>query len=142
MNLIRDMPGMLNKIFRLRRHAATTLSDVNGCGHAIDAMADNMCARTLGMGDSVVKYSLASLVRAVDAGGLSGSGASDLVFFLVKDKEQMLNAVRRVLPRNRGLAGQVWKEMNQQITNYIRGKVLEMVVVGVATLVRFSALWP
>ncbi len=34
----------------------------------------------------------------------------------------MLNAVRRVLPRNRGLAGQVWKEMNQQITNYIRGK--------------------
>lgn len=45
----------------------------------------------------------------------------------------MLNAVRRVLPRNRGLAGQVWNEMNQQITNYIRGKVLEMVVVGVAT---------
>lgn len=51
----------------------------------------------------------------------------------MKDKSQMLNAVRRVLPRNRGLAGQVWKEMNQQITNYIRGKVLEMVVVGVAT---------
>lgn len=56
-----------------------------------------------------------------------------MVFFLIKDKGQMLNAVRRVLPRNRGLAGQVWKEMNQQITNYIRGKVLEMVVVGVAT---------
>lgn len=56
-----------------------------------------------------------------------------MVFFLLKDKEQMLNAVRRVLPRNRGLAGQVWKEMNQQITNYIRGKVLEMIVVGIAT---------
>ncbi len=49
----------------------------------------------------------------------------------------MLNAVRRVLPRNRGLAGQVWKEMNQQITNYIRGKVLEMIVVGVATWIGF-----
>ncbi|XNM65754.1 AI-2E family transporter [Escherichia coli] len=35
-----------------------------------------------------------------------------------------------MLPRNRGLAGQVWKETNQQITNYIRGKVLEMIVVG------------
>ncbi len=53
----------------------------------------------------------------------------------------MLNAVRRVLPRNRGLAGQVWNEMNQQITNYIRGKVLEMVVVGVATGWVF-AVWP
>jgi putative permease len=60
-----------------------------------------------------------------------------MVFFLLKDKEQMLNAVRRVLPRNRGLAGQVWKEMNQQITNYIRGKVLEMIVVGVATWIGF-----
>ncbi len=60
-----------------------------------------------------------------------------MVFFLVKDKEQMLSAVRRVLPRNRGLAGQVWTEMNQQITNYIRGKVLEMVVVGVVTWIGF-----
>ena len=64
-----------------------------------------------------------------------------MVFFLLKDKEQMLNAVRRVLPRNRGLAGQVWKEMNQQITNYIRGKVLEMIVVSVATD-RLYSLWP
>jgi putative permease len=45
-----------------------------------------------------------------------------------------------VLPRNRGLAGQVWKEMNQQITNYIRGKVLEMIVVGVATWIGFILL--
>ena len=49
----------------------------------------------------------------------------------------MLNAVRRVLPHNRGLAGQVWKEMNQQITNCIRGKVLEMIVVGIATWLGF-----
>ncbi len=58
-------------------------------------------------------------------------------FFLLNDTEQMLNAVRRVLPRNRGLAGQVWKEMNQQITNYIRGKVLEKIVVGIATALGF-----
>ncbi len=57
----------------------------------------------LSMGDSVVKYSLASLV-----------GLLTLAVYLVlvplmvfhgKNKEQMLNAVRRVLPRNRGLAG-------------------------------------
>jgi putative permease len=29
------------------------------------------------------------------------------------------------------------EEMNQQITNYIRGKVLEMIVVGVATWIGF-----
>jgi putative permease len=92
------------------------------------------------MGDSVVKYSLASLVGLLTL-AVYLVLVPLMVFFLLKDKEQMLNAVRRVLPRNRGLAGQVWKEMNQQITNYIRGKVLEMIVVGVATWIGFI-LWP
>ena len=135
MNLIRDMPGMLNK---LSDYAATLprrypmLMDAG----IIDAMAENMRARMLGLGDSVVKYSLASLVGLLTL-AVYLVLVPLMVFFLVKDKEQMLNAVRRVLPRNRGLAGQVWEEMNQQITNYIRGKVLEMVVVGVATWLGF-----
>ena len=104
----------------------------------IDAMAENMRSRMLTMGDSVVKISLASLVGLLTI-AVYLVLVPLMVFFLLKDKEQMLNAVRRVLPRNRGLAGQVWKEMNQQITNYIRGKVLEMIVVGSHWL--GSALW-
>ncbi|TBL55433.1 AI-2E family transporter, partial [Klebsiella oxytoca] len=61
-----------------------------------------------------------------------------MTFFLLKDKQQMLNAVRRVLPKNRILAAQVWIEVNQQITNYIRGKVTEMVIVGVFTYFVFA----
>ena len=133
--LIRDMPGMLNKLSDFaatlpRRYPALMDAGI------IDAMAENMRTRMLTMGDSVGKYSLASLVGLLTL-AVYLVLVPLMVFFLVKDKEQMLNAVRRVLPRNRGLAGQVWKEMNQQITNYIRGKVLEMVVVGVATWLGF-----
>lgn len=134
--LIRDMPGMLNKLSDFaatlpRRYPALMDAGI------IDAMAENMRTRMLTVGDSVVKYSLAlawveRLTLAVYL-----VLVPLMVFFLLKDKEQMLNAVRRVLPRNRGLAGQVWKEMNQQITNYIRGKVLEMIVVSVATWIGF-----
>ena len=115
--LIRDMPGIMD-------------------AGIIDAMAENMRSRMLTMGDSVVKISLASLVGLLTI-AVYLVLVPLMVFFLLKDKEQMLNAVRRVLPRNRGLAGQVWKEMNQQITNYIRGKVLEMIVVGIATWLGF-----
>lgn len=133
--LIRDMPGMLNKLSDFaatlpRRYPALMDAGI------IDAMAENMRARIMTMGDSVVKYSLASLVGLLTL-AVYLVLVPLMVFFLVKDKEQMLNAVRRVLPRNRGLAGQVWQEMNQQITNYIRGKVLEMIVVGVATWIGF-----
>ena len=133
--LIRDMPGMLNKLSDFaatlpRRYPALMDAGI------IDAMAENMRGRMQTMGDSVVKYSLASLVGLLTL-AVYLVLVPLMVFFLVKDKEQMLNAVRRVLPRNRGLAGQVWLEMNQQITNYIRGKVLEMVVVGIATWIAF-----
>jgi putative permease len=129
------MPGMLNKLSDFaatlpRRYPALMDAGI------IDAMAENMRARIMTMGDSVVKYSLASLVGLLTL-AVYLVLVPLMVFFLVKDKEQMLNAVRRILPRNRGLAGQVWEEMNQQITNYIRGKVLEMIVVGVATWIGF-----
>lgn len=133
--LIRDMPGMLNKLSDFAATLPKRYPALMDAG-IIDAMAENMRARMTVVGDSVVKFSLASLVGLLTL-AIYLILVPLMVFFLVKDKEQMLNAVRRVLPRNRGLAGQVWTEMNQQITNYIRGKVLEMVVVGVATWIGF-----
>ena len=133
--LIRDMPGMLNKLSDFAATVPRRYPALMDAG-IIDAMAENMRSRMLTVGDSVVKYSLASLVGLLTL-AVYLVLVPLMVFFLLKDKEQMLNAVRRVLPRNRGLAGQVWKEMNQQITNYIRGKVLEMIVVGVATWIGF-----
>ncbi|HBC81645.1 MAG TPA: AI-2E family transporter, partial [Escherichia sp.] len=105
-NLIRDMPGMLNKLSDFaatlpRRYPALMDAGI------IDAMAENMRTRMLSLGDSVVKYSVASLVGLLTL-AVYLVLVPLMVFFLVKDKEQMLNAVRRILPRNRGLAGQVW----------------------------------
>jgi len=133
--LIRDMPGMLNKLSDFAATLPKRYPALMDAG-IIDAMAENMRARMTVVGDSVVKFSLASLVGLLTL-AIYLILVPLMVFFLVKDKEQMLSAVRRVLPRNRGLAGQVWTEMNQQITNYIRGKVPEMVVVGVVTWIGF-----
>jgi putative permease len=79
----------------------------------IDAMAENIRTRIMTMGDTVVKFSLASLVGLLTL-AVYLVLVPLMVFFLVKDKDQMLNAVRRVLPRNRGLAGQVWQERVQR----------------------------
>lgn len=135
MNLIADLPGMMNKLGDFaatlpRRYPALVDAGI------IDAMADNLRGKITLLGDSVVRYSVASLVGLLTL-AVYLILVPLMVFFLIKDKKQMVGAVRRVLPRNRGLAVQVWVEMNQQITNYIRGKVLEMVIVGVATYLGF-----
>lgn len=91
--LIRDMPGMLNKLSDFaatlpRRYPALMDAGI------IDAMAENMRSRMLTMGDSVVKYSLASLVGLLTT-AVYLVLVPLMVFFLIKDKGQMLNAVRR-----------------------------------------------
>lgn len=61
-----------------------------------------------------------------------------LVFFMLKDKQQLLSHVSKILPQNRRLIAQVSDEMNVQIMNYIRGKAVEVVVVGVFTYICFA----
>ncbi|GAB4273849.1 MAG: AI-2E family transporter [Deferrisomatales bacterium] len=61
-----------------------------------------------------------------------------LVFFFLKDKEKLHDWVARYLPEDRGVATQVWHEMDLQIGNYIRGKFVEIVVVGAASFVVFA----
>lgn len=63
-----------------------------------------------------------------------------LVFFFLKDKERILWWVRDFLPRERGLASQVWGEVDAQIGNYIRGKLLEILIVWVFTSFIFWVL--
>jgi len=63
-----------------------------------------------------------------------------LVFFFLKDKTLLIDGAKRFIPSNRRLAAQVWTEMNGQIINYIRGKVIEIVIVGGVSYIAFSIL--
>lgn len=58
-----------------------------------------------------------------------------LIFFFLKDRDLIANWVKSFLPHKRGLLSKVSLEVNVQIGNYIRGKVTEMVVIGIATYI-------
>ena len=63
-----------------------------------------------------------------------------LVFFFLKDKQQLLDWAGGFLPRERPLLRQIWGEMNLQFANYARGKVLEIIVVGAVSYAAFIYL--
>lgn len=63
-----------------------------------------------------------------------------LVFFLLKDSSQILMWVTSFLPSKRSLLKNVWAEMDEQIANYIRGKSLEIVIVGGVSYIAFVVL--
>jgi putative permease len=63
-----------------------------------------------------------------------------LVFFFLKDKSKLLGWLNTSLPRERALITRVWVEMNQQIGNYVRGKFVEILIVGIVTYIVFAIM--
>lgn len=60
-----------------------------------------------------------------------------LVYFFLKDKERLSHWFVRFLPHDRPGMTQIWNEMDAQITNYIRGKFIEIVIVGIVSYLCF-----
>lgn len=60
-----------------------------------------------------------------------------MAFFMLKDKQALMDWAENYLPQDRGLANTVWSEVDSQIGNYIRGKFIEMIVVGLMTTAVF-----
>lgn len=60
-----------------------------------------------------------------------------MMFFMLKDKPLFMANVSYLLPKERRLIYQVASEMNTQIGNYIRGKVIEIIIVGAASCLAF-----
>lgn len=63
-----------------------------------------------------------------------------LVFFLLKDNVAITAWATRFLPSHRSLVNTVWAEVNVQIGNYVQGRVIEMVIVGAATMATFAIM--
>ena len=62
------------------------------------------------------------------------------VFFFLKDRRRILGWLAAALPDKRPLIRRVGVEMNQQLANYVRGKFIEILIVGFVTFVVFSLL--
>lgn len=105
----------------------------------IQDFIDGMGSELGNYGQTVLEYSLAS-IPSVLAWFIYLILVPILVFFILKDRSELVAWTQNFLPRNRPLMSRIWKEMDQQIANYIRGKVVEILIVGTAAYALFFVL--
>lgn len=91
------------------------------------------------MGQRIVAHTFASLMGAVTL-AVYAILVPFLVFFFLKDGQRILAWLGSFLPHDRELANAVWKEILFQISNYVRGKAVEIVIVAVVTFAVFTFL--
>ena len=132
---IRDLPAMVNQVQDYVLTLPTLYPD------AIDLITITQIVETLrgyllGSGAFLLSQSFASLLN-IAALIVYAILVPLLMIFMLKDKVFLINSFVKFLPENRKLANQVWVEMNGQIMNYIRGKIIEILIVGGATYFAF-----
>jgi putative permease len=59
---------------------------------------------------------------------------------MLKDKDRISSWFAHFLPAESGLVKRVWDEVHDQLGNYVRGKVGEMLIVGVAGWILFELM--
>lgn len=136
--LLQQLPAMLSKgqniLIQLpEKHPGYVTED------QIRQATASMSNQIYSMAQQILSFSLAG-VKGVISVVIYLILVPLMVFFFLKDKQIILEWVEGFLPENRGMVSEVWLEVNQQFANYLRGKMVEIMIIGVAAYIVFLSM--
>ncbi|NBC49835.1 MAG: AI-2E family transporter, partial [Gammaproteobacteria bacterium] len=135
-DLVQQLPGMLahgqQLLMQLPERYPDLLTEAQ-----IAELIDSLRRELAGLGQQLLSQSVSSVVSVITL-LIYLILMPLLVFFFLKDKDLILSWFRRWLPRHRAIAGNVWHKVDQQFSNYVRGKVWEILIVWAVSFATFS----
>ncbi|CAL1329151.1 AI-2E family transporter [Candidatus Providencia siddallii] len=133
---IKDLPNMINYSSEFIQNLLKKYPILVNIG-IIDIIINNFCNRLSLIANSVFTASVSSLISIFYL-CVYLVLVPLMTFFLLKDKEYIKNRCLKLLSKNRFLLKKVLIKMNQYIINYLRGRFIEIVFVGLLTYICFA----
>lgn len=134
-NLFNALPTMLAKgqalLMDLPRRYPSYISALE-----IQGLIADVKSQSLALGQEILSASFRSLSTLISL-CIYLILVPLLVYFFLMDKQDLLAFVARYLPQQRQLLTTVWQEVYEQIGHYVRGKVVEVVIVSIAFYLQF-----
>ena len=106
--------------------------DINTLFLNITAQLNNLLKQALGQLAGTISFLFSAVLYAILV--------PLMVFFFLKDKNDLLPMLTGFLPKKRGFMHSVFSEMNDQLYNYVTGKVIEMSIVASFSYLVFAIL--
>lgn len=136
--LFQDLPSMVllaqQSLARLPEHYPQYINEAQ-----LNELLASIRVTIATMGQKLVGYSMASLSSLLTA-MVYVILVPVLIFFMLKDKHVIVTWFSNSLPHERGVAIRIWREMDIQLGNYVRGKFIEILIVGSVSYVVFLFL--
>ncbi len=147
MSLFTALPSLGAQINNLLQNLPTivasfqeTLSNMNNFSEAdIELIFSNLSSQISNLLSSALGQ-LAGTVSLMFNAILYAIMIPLMVFFFLKDKEELLPLAASVLPKDNDFMRTVFTEMNGQLFNYVTGKFIEMLIVSTASYIVFALL--
>lgn len=136
--LAQQLPAMVSTLREQLLRLPELYPDLIDQQQAVE-MVEQVRIELLMMGQRLLAYSVALLPTLVSL-SIYVVLVPLLVFFFLKDKARILNWFVTFLPSERSLVNQVWRQVDVKVGGYVRGKLYEIVIVGVVSYVVFLAL--
>ncbi|MFL2701876.1 MAG: AI-2E family transporter [Gammaproteobacteria bacterium] len=147
MSLFTALPSLGAQINNLLQNLPTivasfqeTLSNMNNFSEAdVELIFSNLSSQISNLLSSALGQ-LAGTVSLMFNAILYAIMIPLMVFFFLKDKEELLPLASVVLPKDNDFMRTVFTEMNGQLYNYVTGKFIEMLIVATASYIVFASL--
>ncbi len=134
--IVRELPGMILNIQEQLLRLPEKYPDIFTADQVNDLIA-NLRGELTSVTQSVLSFSLARLGTLVMI-AVYVVLVPIMVFFALKDKDKLLSFANKFVPNRSELTFQVWREVDEKIGNYIRGKFVEVMIVWVVTYILFA----
>jgi len=136
--LFREMPSMLSKGQQLLLHLPEEYPAYVSASQIEEILT---LARTelTSLGQRVLSLSLSSVVSIITF-LVYMILLPLMVFFFLKDKALIIRWLADFLPEERRLLRTVWAELDIKIASYVRGKVIEVLIIWSASYIAFALM--
>jgi len=136
--LFREMPNMLSKGQQLLLHLPEEYPDYVSASQ-IEEILTLARIELTSFGQRVVSLSFSSVVSIITF-LVYMILLPLMVFFFLKDKAMIIAWLADFLPDERRLLRTVWAELDIKIASYVRGKVIEVLIIWSASYVAFAVM--
>ena len=136
--LVRDLPSIVQQVQGLLRTLPERYPGFVEPQY-VDSLIASVGSRLQSWGGQLVSLSIA-YIPGLATLVVYAILVPFLILFMLKDKALILGWLQGFLPPHQQLAQKVWRDVDRQIGNFIRGKVWEIIIVGVVTYLTFRIL--
>jgi len=134
-SLVLEIPKWVNALMTFVQNVPEQYPDLVSSDQ-ITAFLQSLSGQLTAISQDFLKASIAGIQNTVTI-AINLILLPILVFFFLFDKESIISGFLNILPKERAMLNKVWVEMDSQLSNYARGKAIEIGIVGSTAAIIF-----